>query len=73
MLHRHQDKRNGKKDLAGRHTLTVMAGRVPAIRATSACAKMAGIRPAMTDRTGSVQPNNPPLAAYPDVYGDTPP
>jgi cytochrome c-type biogenesis protein CcmH len=37
------------KDFAVRHFLTMMAGRVPAIRASSAGAKMAGTRPAVTD------------------------
>jgi hypothetical protein len=63
---------SGELDLAGRHTFTVLAGRVPAIRASSASAKMAGTRPAMTDKPKPPQPNNTPPTAYSDAYGDTP-
>ena len=50
------------------HTFTVMAGRVPAIFARTDEARMAGIRPAMTDEP---QPSNFLVISYPGACGDT--
>ena len=55
---RHQDKPDRERDLNVRHTLTVMAERMPAIFAPADEARMAGTSPAMTVRV-----------CRPDAYG----